>query len=272
MISKEKKEFISKRLKEKDIVCITGAGISAESGIPTFRGKQGLWGKYEPRTYATPEGLLSVLRTRPHDLANFIVSFYSGLINADPNAAHRALSSLEKKGFLNTIITQNIDNLHQEAGNRHVIELHGNSYRLVCMGCQHKLILDKKRLKEFTELLKEAHGSYYKILEALSRYFPRCRCGNRYRIDIVFFGETLPEEALAMAYAQLKDCKTLLLIGSSFVVHPASSLPLYAKEKGAVLIEINEEPSALSGYCDIHLLGKASEIMPEIMKLAEGQR
>ena len=269
MITNEIKQIIKERFKKGNVVTLTGAGISAESGIPTFRGKGGLWEKYNPQTYATPDGLLSVLRARPHDLAHFIVDFYSLLLAASPNPAHLGLSLLERKGILKGVITQNIDNLHQEAGSRRVIELHGNSYRLCCMGCRHTITLEKQRLKEFTSLLHQARNSYYKIMETLSRYFPRCRCGNRYRIDIVFFGEALSLDELKKAHQELETCETLLLIGSSFEVYPAASLPLYAKERGAMLIEINEEPSALSDACDVRIKGKASEVIPSLVKLIE---
>ena len=267
MIPEDTKAIIKKKLKKGRIVCLTGAGISAESGIPTFRGTGGLWEKYNPQTYATPEGLLSVLRTRPHRLAEFIIDFYSVLLEARPNAAHTTLALLEKEGIVSSVITQNIDNLHQEAGSRRVIELHGNSYRLVCMGCRKKITVEKERMKEFTRLLHQSKGSYYKVLETLSRYFPRCHCGGRYRIDIVFFGESLAQDQLQEAYAELETCETLLLIGSSFIVYPAAELPLHAKKHKATLIEINSEPSALSAICDYTLTVKASEGLPYLLQV-----
>ncbi|MFH1641119.1 MAG: NAD-dependent deacylase [Candidatus Omnitrophota bacterium] len=262
---REAEDFIKNNFKKESVVCLTGAGISAESGIPVFRGAGGLWEKYDPESYAYPEGLLSILRNRPGDLVNFIVDFYSLLIKARPNPAHLALAILEKEGILRSVITQNVDNLHQSSGLRSVIELHGNAFRIRCPACSHTIVLEKERLKEMTQLLKMNRNSRVQLLKTLSRYFPRCSCGARHRIDIVLFGEMLPEEAMACAYKQLDDCKVLLLVGTSLVVYPAASLPLYAKERGSKLIEINDEPSALSDLCDYRLNGKVSSILPDIL-------
>lgn len=269
MISKETRDHIKKNFKQGNIVCLTGSGISAESGIPTFRGKGGLWEKYDPEIYADTEGLISILRTHPEKLVDFVVDFYSVLLSSHPNPAHLALAVLEKEGILNSIITQNIDNLHQQAGSRNVIELHGNALRIRCMGCQGSVAFEKDRLKEMIELLKVNRHSRIKLLKILSRYFPRCKCGARYRIDIVLFGEMLPEDELSGAYQELNKCSALLIIGTSLAVYPAASLPLYAKERGVKLIEINQEPSALSQFCNYKIIGKASEILPEILKILE---
>jgi len=245
---------------------LTGAGISAESGIPTFRGKGGLWEKYDPQIYANTEGLLSRFRRYPADIVNFMVDFYSLLLKARPNPAHLALSVLEKDNILSAIITQNIDNLHQVSGSRSVIELHGNAFRIRCTECPRKITLEEDRLKEMIDLLKINQNSRIKIIKIFSRYFPRCSCGSRFRIDIVLFGEMLPEESLSQAYKQLDNSDTLLLVGTSLVVYPAASLPLYAKEKGAKLMEINNEDSAFSDFCDYQIRGRASEVLPEIVK------
>lgn len=269
MISKEVKKYIQDNFRKRNVVCLTGAGISAESGVPTFRGKGGLWERYPPQDYATTEGLLSAFRTHPQDMVNFIIDFYSLLLKARPNPAHLALTVLEKENMLNTIITQNIDNLHQRAGSRNVIELHGNAFRIRCVSCPKTIILEPDRLKEMIELLKISRGSRIKLLKIFSRYFPRCHCGSRYRFDIVLFGEMLPERELSWAYKQLDNCDVLLLIGSSLVVYPAAALPLYAKEKGAKLIEINNSPSALSDLCDYKIFGPASEVLVEILNTLE---
>ena len=266
MISKEVKDYIKKNFKRGKVACLTGAGISAESGIPTFRGKGGLWEKYDPQIYANTEGLLSRFRRHPADIVNFMVDFYSLLLKARPNPAHIALSVLEKDNILSAIITQNIDNLHQVSGSRSVIELHGNAFRIRCTECPRKITLGEDRLKEMIDLLKINQNSRIKILKIFSRYFPRCSCGSRFRIDIVLFGEMLPEESLSQAYKQLDNSDTLLLVGTSLVVYPAASLPLYAKEKGAKLMEINNEDSAFSDFCDYKIRGRASEVLPEIVK------
>jgi NAD-dependent deacetylase len=269
VIPEEAKDFIRMSFKRANVVCLTGAGVSSESGIPTFRGKGGLWEKYAPEIYAYPEGLISLLREKPRDLANFIVDFYAVLVKARPNPAHISLAVLEREGILNSVITQNIDNLHRLAGNRNVIELHGNAFRIRCMGCQKKISLEKDRMQEFIQLLNKNLQSRLKILKILSRYFPRCDCGSRFRVDIVLFGEMLPEDELSAAFKQLEHCDVLLLIGTSLVVYPAAGLPVYAKEKKAKLIEINNEPSALSHICDYRIQGTASEVMPQILNLLE---
>jgi NAD-dependent deacetylase len=269
MIPKKGIDYIGEIFKKGNVVCLTGAGISVESGIPAFRGKGGLWERYDPQIYANTEGLISTLRMHPQKLVNFIVDFYSVVLKARPNPAHLALCVLEKKGILNSIITQNIDNLHQQAGNRNVIELHGNALRIRCMTCQRTIALEKDRLKEMIELLKVNRDSRIKLLKILSRYFSRCNCGSRYRIDIVLFGEMLPQKELSMAYKYLDNCNTLLIIGSSLVVYPVATLPLYAKERGAKLIEINNEKSALSDLCDYKIIGRASEVLPEALKIID---
>jgi len=266
MIPKEARDYIKNNFKEGRVACLTGAGISAESGIPTFRGKGGLWERYDPEIYANTAGLISALRTHPQELANFIVDFYSVLLKALPNPAHRALAALEKENILSSTITQNIDGLHRQAGSQNVIELHGNAFRIRCTQCSKTVVFEKDKLKEMLELFKINKDSYIKILKVLSRYFPRCAtCGSRYRIDIVLFGEMLPADELSRAYKQLNNCDVLLLIGSSLLVYPAAGLPLYAKERGARLIEINNEPSRLSGLCDYRITGRASETLPEIL-------
>jgi NAD-dependent deacetylase len=267
MLSKEIKNYIKNNLIKGKVVCLTGAGVSAESGIPTFRGKGGLWERYDPQVYGYPEGLVSTFKAHPEKIVNFMVDFYTLLLEARPNPSHLALSALEREGVLSSIITQNIDNLHQQAGSRSVIELHGNAYRIRCPGCSKTIILEKDRLREMVNLLKKYKDSRIRILKIFSRYFPRCSCGSRYRIDIVLFGEMLPEGELSRAYQQLDNCRMLLLVGSSLVVYPAASLPLYAKERGAKLIEINNQPSALSNFCDYQIKGRASEVLSEILSM-----
>jgi len=269
MIPEKLQDIIRKARENGPVVCLTGAGISAESGIPTFRGKGGLWEKYDPQTYAYPDGLLLLLRREPKKLADFVSDFYSVLLEAKPNPAHISLAALEKKGILQSVITQNIDDLHALSGSQRVIELHGNAFRIRCAFCRKKRELGRKEIQAFIPLLKIDPLSRAKILKILSRFFPRCSCGSRFRIDIVLFGEPLPEEALTAALRSLESCSLFLVIGSSLEVYPAASLPLYAKERGAVLIEINNEPSALSHIFDYRIKGQASEVMPAILKIME---
>jgi NAD-dependent deacetylase len=267
IIPEETRAYIKENFKKGKVACLTGAGISAESGIPTFRGKGGLWERYDPETYANAEGLLLTLRTQPAELVNFIADFYAVLLKARPNPGHLSLAVLEKEGMLSSVITQNIDNLHQQAGSLRVIELHGNAFRITCAACQQKITLEKEKLEELVRLLKINKGSYRRILRVLSRYFSRCNCGFRRRIDIVLFGEMLPEDELSRAYTEIDQCKTFLIIGSSLAVYPAAGLPLYAKKRGAKLIEINNETSFLSELCDCRITARASEVLPEILEI-----
>ncbi len=271
IIPDELKQFIKENFKGKNVACLTGAGISVESGVPAFRGEGGLWEKYDPEIFANTAGLISLLRKDQQRLIDFVTDFYSALLEAKPNPAHFALCVLEKADIVNAIITQNIDNLHQRAGSRGVIELHGNAFRIRCMRCQRTFIFERDRIKEMVDSLKESKGSRIKLFRVLSRYFPRCACGSRYRIDIVLFGEMLPQDELTRAYQQLDNCKVLLLIGSSLAVYPAASLPLYAKEKGAKLIEINDQPTALSDLCDYKIIGRAGEVLPQMLGILEGR-
>ncbi|MFA5410395.1 MAG: NAD-dependent deacylase [Candidatus Omnitrophota bacterium] len=267
MIPEKAKDYIRDNFKKGRVACLTGAGISAESNIPTFRGKGGLWEKYDPKIYAHAQGLISLLRREPEKIADFLVDFYTVLLEARPNAGHLALAELEKKNILTGVITQNIDNLHQQAGSRNVIELHGSAFRIRCMRCGKTITLEKDRLRELVELLK-IKRSRIGLLRILSRYFPRCGCGGRYRIDIVLFGEMLSEDELMRAYRELSECLTLLLIGTSLVVYPAAALPSHAKKLGAKLIEINNEVSALSYLCEYKIIGQASRILPEILNVS----
>lgn len=157
------KEFINEPLfevfKKGSTVALTGAGISEESGIPTFRGENGLWSRYNPDLFASPEGLLSVLKRQPQRLVDFLDDLYSTLFRAKPNPAHLALSQMEKAKVLNCVITQNIDNLHQEAGAKKVWELHGNAFNLRCDKCKVKRLLNKEDLRQIFEQMKKGRGA-----------------------------------------------------------------------------------------------------------------
>ena len=145
-IPEETKRYLRRCFEDGKVACLTGAGISAESGIPTFRGKGGLWEKYDPELYGNASGLLHLLASSPQRLVDFIADFYSILLKAHPNPGHFALALLEKEGLLGSIITQNIDNLHQGSGSRSVIELHGNAYRIRCGACGNRLVFEKERI------------------------------------------------------------------------------------------------------------------------------
>jgi NAD-dependent deacetylase len=243
------------------VVALTGAGISKESGIPTFREKGGIWDRYDPSIYASILGLSSLFLFKPQRVRDFIVDIYEGIISASPNPAHFALAKLEDEGILLCIITQNIDNLHQEAGSKRVYELHGNIYMERCIKCGKRYKHSKEELKAILTSLKSARR-----YEILSRILPRCECGGRKRPDIVLFGESLPQEEVEKANSELRKCKTLLLVGTSGVVYPAASLPYAAKESGATIIEITPEVTALSSLADHTIIGKAGNILPKLLE------
>ena len=223
-------------------VALTGAGISVESGIPAFRGSQGLWDRYDPMEFAHIEAFLA----DPKKVWRMLVELNTLVDQAQPNPAHLALARLEKLGYLKAIITQNIDALHQQAGNKDVIEFHGNGQRLICLSCG----------KQF------AKGTI--PLDSLP---PRCLCQGLLKPDVVFFGEPIPQEASRRAFQLSQECDLMLVIGTSAVVAPASHLPFMAKQNGAVLIEINLERTHLSEtISDFVLEASASQALTVILE------
>ena len=225
----------------KNIIIFTGAGISAESGIPTFRGKDGLWNKYNPHELATYEAFMKnpKLVWEWYDFRRQLIK------KASPNKAHIILAKWEK--FLPiTIITQNVDELHQKAGNKRVIELHGNIWILKCINenCDYKEKNYKAPLKELP---------------------PICpKCHDLLRPGVVWFGESLPQEALSKAFSLAKNADLCIVIGTSGVVYPAAHIPFLVKENRGKVIEINLEPTPISQIADISFFEKASFTLEKI--------
>jgi NAD-dependent deacetylase len=234
-----------KRFKEiirgsKKLVAFTGAGLSAESGIPTYRGAGGLWSKYDPSRYASIQYFLQ----DPSYYWNFFrEDRYPMLKAARPNPAHRILVELEKSGQLFLVITQNIDGLHQLAGQSNVCELHGNTRQIRCLAC--------RRIYPMEEI-------YQRLDKTLP---PECSCGGMLKPDVVMFGESLPEEALKTAWQAARTCDTFLVLGSSLVVYPAAEIPVTAMENGAQLLIINIDPTPLDGLADLVINRKAIEVL-----------
>lgn len=229
-------------VKAKKVVALTGAGMSVESGIAPFRGKGGIWEKYDPLEYA----YINVLRTNPGKTWILLSEMQKEILKAKPNPGHLSLAELERLGFLSSIITQNVDGLHHEAGNKHVIEFHGNHRRANCMTCGKQIKSEDISLKTLP---------------------PRCECGGVIRPDVVFFGEAIPHDALTSSNQETKSCSVMLVIGTSAEVQPAASLPDIAKSSGATVIEINIEATGFTGYTsDYFIKGKAGEILPKIVK------
>ena len=224
---------------DKRVVVLTGAGISAESGVPTFRGKDGLWKKFKPEELATFDAFIS----NPQLVWEWYEYRRKLISEVKPNPGHHSLVKME--GFFENfhLITQNVDGLHQKAGSKDIIELHGNIKRNKCIKC----------------------GRKYEELEfSPGEIPPKCRCGGMLRPDVVWFGEMLPSQAINEAYKVSSLCDIFFSIGTSAVVYPAAHLPVVAKQGGAYLVEINIERTELSALADEVFLGKAGEIMPEI--------
>lgn len=230
-------------LHSKKTVALTGAGISVESGIPAFRGSQGLWEKYNPDEYAH----IDAFHSNPDRVWLMLKEMFSLIMTAKPNPAHVGLAELERMGLLSSIITQNIDGLHQAAGNRNVIEFHGTHRTLSCLKCSTKI-----------------EGSSL-TLEDLP---PHCsHCSSLLKPDVVFFGEPIPWEAQIRSLKETKSCSAMLVIGTSAVIYPAASIPITAKERSAIIIEINKEHTPLTNQISDYLIsGSASEIIPAIVE------
>lgn len=230
--------------KSVHLCALTGAGISVESGIPPFRGPDGLWSRFDPQ-------ILDIQRFRndPYDTWTSIASVYREVfLKAEPNAAHKALASIEKHGILRSIITQNIDNLHQLAGSKTVHEYHGNCHRIVCPKC----------------------GTYSNMKDTdLDHLPPRCsKDGTVLKPDLVFFGEPIPQRAAAAAFNEASVSDVFLILGTKGEVMPASMIPRMARMNGAFIIEINTDPTSYTDeVSNLFLQGRAGEILTELTRI-----
>jgi len=229
--------------RSRNLVVFTGSGVSKESGIPTFRDAQeGLWARYDPQQLATVEGFL-----RDPKLVWEWYDYRFGLLKSvKPNPGHLAIAALERYVPRVVVITQNIDNLHQDAGSSDVIELHGNMRRYKCLA---------------------GHTGFTRADFASQKEIPpHCpRCGAMLRPDVVWFGELLPPESLDRAFAESESCDAVLVVGTSGLVQPAASLPSHAHRAGSPIIEVNPHPSAITPLADIFLQGPAGEVLPRLV-------
>lgn len=224
----------------KYLVAFTGAGISVESGIPPFRGPNGIWNKYDPQILD-----IDYYKKNPSSIIEIRKMFFDVTDNAKPNKAHEILAEFEEQGKLKSIITQNIDNLHYKAGSKNVIEFHGNTRDVICTKCG------------FKQKVKDIDFSVEKLV---------CpQCGGLVKPDFVFFGEAIPTDAYNNSFSEAQKSDVFLIIGTTGVIVPASLIPIMAKENGAKIIEINVEASDFTHkITDIFLQGKASEILEQI--------
>jgi len=220
-------------LGSKYVVAFTGAGISAESGIPTFRGASGLWKDFRPEDYATPQAFAK----DPTKVWNWYKWRMTLIKQATPNQAHLGLAELEKLGLIKAVLTQNVDDLHERAGSRKIIKLHGDIWSVKCVHCSFK----------------------DKLTDPPSNLPPICpSCGGLLRPDVVWFGEAVDPEVWRSALKEVHQCDAMLIVGTSGVVMPAASLPLEARWRGAKLIEVNVARSALTSEVDVFIEAPAS--------------
>jgi NAD-dependent protein deacetylase/lipoamidase len=240
--------LIAKLSAARRIVAFTGAGVSAESGVPTFRGDRGIWAKFKPEELANVNAFMK----NPDLVWQWYSERRTVMAAIEPNPGHHALAAFEQLIPSVAIVTQNIDNLHRRAGSTRVFELHGNIERNYCMRC----------------------GATYQAADViLEKGVPRCtaqrsggkRCTGYVRPDVVWFGELLPEEEWTGAVAAMESADVVLSIGTSGVVYPAASLPPIAKTHGAFLVEINREPTALTEQADEFLMGESGVILPALV-------
>jgi len=225
------------------VAALTGAGVSAESGVPTFRGEDGLWKKFRPEELANFDAFM-----RNPELVWEWYTYRKELISeVQPNPGHFVLVKLEEIYPDFTLITQNVDGLHWKAGSQNILELHGNILRSQCVECGEKS--DTAKMRGKGEL-------------------PRCRCGALMRPDVVWFGEMLPQEVLDRAFEAARECDLFFSIGTSAVVQPAASLPMVAKQAGAFVVEINSEQTVISDSVDESIQGMSGEVLPKLLKEA----
>lgn len=247
MINEDKLQSISKRINDASrITALTGAGISAASGIPTFRGDEGLWDEFDPSTLASPEGF----RDDPERVWKWYNERRKMISDASPNPGHEALAELEESVEHFSLITQNVDGLHQEAGSQNIIRLHGNIWEVSCW-----------------EDCKESPEQWENYEVPFAEFPPSCpECGGLLRPNVVWFGEQLDPAILQSAQRAI-SCDVFLTIGTSAEVHPAAGFINRASQQGAYTLEINPESTSASSTVDEVLKYGAEDVLPELVRL-----
>ena len=234
-------DTVAQKLKDsRKIVFVTGAGISQESGIPTFRGKDGYWRKYDPMKLASIDAF--------YDDPKLVWEWYEdrrkNILDVKPNEGHFAISQMEEFKDV-VVLTQNIDGLHQRSGSTNVLELHGSIIRIKCTVCD---FIDN-------------------ITENFESLPPKCKCGSMLRPDVVWFGEPLPQNIWQSAIKEASVCDVMVIVGTSLVVSPANTLPVYAKQNGAILIEVNPEKTVMSNDMALSIQATSAEVLPKILSI-----
>ncbi len=233
----------------RHMVAFTGAGHSTASGIPDFRSPgSGLWEKDNPMLVAS----IWAFRLNPKTFFDWIRPMLQTVLEARPNPAHAALADLEEMGYLKVVITQNIDNLHQRAGSRRVLELHGHVREATCVRCYKLVPVDASLVQAL-----------------LNGKVPRCECGGVLKPNVILFGEQLPVQVFNQATAEAKRCDLLLVAGSSLEVTPAGDIPFLAMDCGARAIVVNRQPTPLDPRSDVVIHGDVAEILPRIVQALE---
>ena len=238
-------DTVAQKLKDsRKIVFVTGAGISQESGIPTFRGKDGYWRKYDPMKLASIDAF--------YDDPKLVWEWYEdrrkNILSVKPNEGHFAISQMEEFKDV-VVLTQNIDGLHQRSGSTNVLELHGSIIRIKCTVCD---FIDN-------------------ITENFESLPPKCKCGSMLRPDVVWFGEPLPQNIWQSAIKEASICDVMIIVGTSLVVSPANTLPVYAKQNGAILIEVNPEKTVMSNDMALSIQATSAEVLPKILSIFKNE-
>jgi NAD-dependent deacetylase len=232
-------------------VVLTGAGVSTESGIPDFRSPTGLWAQVDPMEY----GSIEAFRSDPRKVWSFYKPRVEMLTGAEPNPAHAALAELERLGFVEAVVTQNIDLLHERAGSREVVEVHGSIRTSTCPGCGRSY-----ELPRVLELLEEPDA-------------PACPdCGEILKPDVVFFGELLPPAAIDRAYELARRARLLLVVGSALEVYPVAGLPLETLGTGGELAIVSRGPTTFDSKASLRIDGSAGEVLPQAVERLRPRR
>ena len=238
-------DTVAQKLKDsRKIVFVTGAGISQESGIPTFRGKDGYWRKYDPMKLASIDAF--------YDDPKLVWEWYEdrrkNILDVKPNEGHFAISQMEEFKDV-VVLTQNIDGLHQRSGSTNVLELHGSIIRIKCTVCD---FIDN-------------------ITENFESLPPKCKCGSMLRPDVVWFGEPLPQNIWQSAIKEASICDVMVIVGTSLVVSPANTLPVYAKQNGAILIEVNPEKTVMSNDMALSIQATSVGVLPKMLSIFKNE-